>query len=294
MTHLDMTAGGSTQELPEVRTIDFSDLKIALAKGLDDFWAMPTHVIFLSLLYPIVGLALGRATLGYDVVPILYPLAAGFALLGPFAAIWLYELSRRREAGLDTAWTHAFDIVHAPSFRSILALGAGLCVIFLLWLAVAQAIYVMSFGYREPQALGAFLGEVLTTSEGHQLIIIGNLVGFAFAVVVLAISAISFPLLVDRNVGAVAAMLTSLQVVRKNPVTMAAWGLIVAALLLIGSIPLFLGLAVVMPVLGHATWHLYRRAVAPSAAPIEDYHRVPKGRRYAAQFPAALFTSEKD
>ena len=294
MTHLDVTAGDSTQDLPQIRKIGIPDLKIALAKGLDDFWAMPTYVVFLSLLYPVVGLALGRATLGYDVVPILYPLAAGFALLGPFAAIWLYELSRRREAGIDTAWTHAFDIVHAPSFRSILALGAVLCVIFLVWLAVAHAIYVTSFGYREPQALGDFLRRVLTTPGGYQLIIVGNLVGFVFAAVVLAISVISFPLLVDRNIGAVAAVVTSLQVVQKNPVTMAIWGLIVAVLLLVGSLPLFFGLAVAMPVLGHATWHLYRRAVAPSRVPIEDYHRVPKGRRYAAQFPASLFAGEKD
>ena len=102
-------------ELPAVRTITFADLRDALAKGLDDFWAMPTHVIFLSLIYPIVGIALGSATFGYDVVPLLFPLAAGFALIGPFAAIGLYELSRRREQGLDTSWRHAFDIVHSPS-----------------------------------------------------------------------------------------------------------------------------------------------------------------------------------
>ena len=102
-------------ELPTIRTITLTDLRDALAKGLDDFWAMPTHVIFLSLIYPIVGIALGSATFGYDVVPLLFPLAAGFALIGPFAAIGLYELSRRREQGLDTSWRHAFDIVHSPS-----------------------------------------------------------------------------------------------------------------------------------------------------------------------------------
>src|SRR6267142_3633704 len=112
-----------TRDLPAVRTIGLADLKDALAKGLDDFRAMPTHVIFLSLIYPIVGIALGSATFGYDVIPLLFPLAAGFALIGPFAAIGLYVLSRRRELGLDTSWKQAFDVIHSPSLSAIGALG---------------------------------------------------------------------------------------------------------------------------------------------------------------------------
>lgn len=279
--------------VPAVRTIGIADLKDALAKGLDDFWAMPTHVIFLSLFYPVVGLALGRAMLGYEVVPLLYPLAAGFALVGPFAAIGLYELSRRRELGLDTSWRHAFDVVHAPSFGSIAVLGLILVVIFGVWLAVAHAIYVANFGYREPASLTEFVRQVLTTRSGWDLIIVGNIVGFLFAVVVLAISVVSFPLLLDRNVGAAAAMLTSVRAVVRNPVPMAVWGLIVAAGLVIGSLPLFFGLAVVMPVLGHATWHLYRKVVEGDLRPPQEHPRPPKAPRYAADFPAALFPSAR-
>src|SRR5207302_1557906 len=117
MTYPDvMTPVEPSGELPVVRSIGPSDLKDALARGLDDFWAMPTHVVFISLLYPIVGFALGCASFGYNLIPLLYPLAAGFALIGPLAAIGLYELSRRRELGLDTSWRHAFDVVHSPSF----------------------------------------------------------------------------------------------------------------------------------------------------------------------------------
>lgn len=130
----------ATRELPAVRTIMPSDLLEALAKGVDDFWAMPTHVIFLSLIYPIAGLAIARWTFGYDIVPMLYPLLAGFALIGPFAAVGLYELSRRREMGLDTSWRHAFDIVHSPSLWSIVALGLLLLAIFGVWLAVAHGL----------------------------------------------------------------------------------------------------------------------------------------------------------
>ncbi len=278
-----------TRELPAVRSIGPADLQDALAKGLEDFRAMPTHVIFLSLIYPIAGVAIGRATFGYDIVPLLYPLAAGFALIGPFAAIGLYELSRRRELGLDTSWKHAFDITHSPSLWSIAALGALLLVIFGIWLAVANAIYAANFDEYEPIALAAFIDRVLTTREGHNLIVVGNAVGFLFAIVAFALSAVSFPLLLDRNVGVAVAIITSVKVILKNPLTMALWGLVVAFGLAIGSLPFFLGLAVVMPILGHSTWHLYRKVVEPDLNPRPEYHPRPKGERYAADFPVALF-----
>ena len=152
-----------TDALPVVRAIYPSDLVYALQKGFDDFRAMPTHVVFLSVLYPVVGLLLFRATLGYDLVPLLYPLAAGFALIGPLAAIGLYELSRRRELGLDTSWKHAFDIVHSPSLPAIGALGALLLLIFGFWIAAAHAIYVANFGDTVIASVPAFLRRVLST-----------------------------------------------------------------------------------------------------------------------------------
>jgi uncharacterized membrane protein len=287
--HATMGAADATNELPRVRTITPRDLVDVLAKGLDDFWAMPTHVIFLSLIYPVAGIAIAAATLGYNLVPLLYPLAAGFALLGPFAAIGLYELSRRREQGLDTSWQHAFDILQAESFRPILALGLILLAIFGVWVAVAQAIYVAHFGYVQPESIGAFVRQVLTTKAGHRMILIGNGVGFLFALAAFAISVVTFPLLIDRNVSATVAAVTSVRTVLRNPLTMALWGLILAAALLIGSLPLFVGLAVVIPVLGHATWHLYRKVVETDLPPREAHPKPPRGVRYAADFPAVLF-----
>lgn len=275
--------------LPAVRSIGLGDLTYALKKGLEDFRAMPTHVIFLSLIYPIAGIAIWRATLGYDVVPLLYPLAAGFALIGPFAAIGLYELSRRRELGLDTSWKHALDIIHSPSIWALAALGLFLLAIFGVWLAVANGIYVANFGYRQPASLTEFADMVFATPEGHRLIVVGNVVGFLFAVLAFALSVVSFPLLLDRNVGVPVAIATSVRVIARNPATMTLWGLIVAAGLAIGSVPLFFGLAVVMPVLGHATWHLYRRVVEPDSSPRPEYQPRPKGQRYAADFPSSLF-----
>jgi uncharacterized membrane protein len=276
--------------LPAVRSISPADLKDALAKGIADFRALPTHVIFLSLIYPIAGLAIARWTFGYDLVPLLYPLVAGFALIGPFAAIGLYELSRRRELGLDTSWKHAFDIVHSPSLAAIVALGLLLVALFGVWLAVAHALYVANFGEDEsPIALAEFVRRVFWTPEGRSLIVAGNAIGFLFALAAFALSAVSFPLLLDRNVGMAVAIITSVKAILRNPFTMALWGLIVAAGLVIGSLPFLFGLAVVMPVLGHSTWHLYRKVVAPDDRPRPEFHPRPKGERYAADFPSSLF-----
>ena len=290
MAHQHVLMGAESSYVrPTVHRIGLRDLKDALARGLADFSAMPTHAVFLCLIYPIVGLLLARLTLGYEVLPLLFPLAAGFTLLGPFAAIGLYELSRRREQGLDVSWQDAFDVLRSPSRGAIAALGLLLLAIFLIWIAVAQAIYIANFGYEPAASIPDFLHQVFTTPAGSMLIIVGNLVGFLFALLVLTISVVSFPLLLDRDVGAVEAVLTSVRVVATNPLMMAIWGLIVAGLLVIGSLPLFFGLAVVVPVLGHATWHLYRRMIDPGDAPVNEYHETPKGRRYAADFPAALF-----
>jgi uncharacterized membrane protein len=278
---------------PVVRHITPSDLYQSLARGIDDFTAMPSHAVFLCVVYPLLGIFLIGMTLGHATLPLAFPIAAGFALVGPIAAIGLYELSRRREAGLDSSSSHAFDVLHSPSLGAIVALGILLMAIFLIWLAVADAIYVANFGYGVPGSLRQFADQVLTTSAGWNLIFVGTGVGFLFAVLVLTIGAVSFPLLLDRDVGAAVALLTSIRVVVENPVTMALWGLIVAALLVIGSIPFLLGLTVVMPVLGHATWHLYRRAVEPDPNPHEDYKPRDRPRRSAADFPAALFPTRR-
>ena len=294
MAHQHVLMGAeSNRARPIVRTIGLRDIKNALAEGIADFSAMPSHAVFLCLIYPIVGVLLARLTLGYEVLPLLFPLAAGFTLLGPFAAIGLYELSRRREQGLDASWQDAFDVLRSPSRGAIAALSLLLLTIFVIWIAVAQAIYVAYFGYEPAASIPDFLDQVFTTPAGRMLMIVGNLVGFLFALGVLTISVISFPLLLDRDVGAVEAVLTSVRVVARNPLMMAIWGLIVAGLLLIGSLPLFFGLAVVVPVLGHSTWHLYRKVVEPDPNPHQVLPRPARSRHYAAQFPAALFTGER-
>jgi uncharacterized membrane protein len=257
----ELSASPALSEVPAVRRIGPADIAEALRRGFDDFKAMPSHVVFVSLIYPIAGVVLAGLTFGYNVLPLLYPLASGFALLGPLAALGLYEMSRRREAGLDTSWTHVRDVLRSPAIGSIALLGLVLLVIFVAWLMTAQALYHAVYGWHAPESLPAFLSEVLTTRRGWRLILLGNAIGAVFAVAAFAISVVSFPLMLDRNLGMVAAVLTSVRAVIANPGTMALWGLTVAVLLGLGSLPAFVGLAIVMPLLGHATWHLYRRVV---------------------------------
>jgi len=256
-----MTRSKLSRKSPIVRSIRPVDLKNAFNKGLDDFLAMPTHVLFLALIYPVVCFGLGAAILDHDLVPDLYPIAAGFPLIGSFAAIGIYELIRRRELGLGVCWNHVFEFAHSKSLRAIVTLALLFSVIFIVWVAVARAIFTVNFGDKEIVSLTEFAGELLTTSHGRNVIIVGNAVGFLFAVLVFSLSVVSVPLLLDQNVGVAVATLTSVRVVIKNPITMALWGLFVACSLLIGCLILFCGLAVVIPVLGHSTWHLYRRAV---------------------------------
>ena len=248
---------------PVVRRIGLADLKDALAKGLADFMATPTQLLFLGVIYPLVGLVAARAAYGGELLPLLYPLVAGLSLMGPVAAVGIYELSRRRERGLEVSWLNAFDVLRSRSIFSIVLLGGMLVAIFIAWLAAAEAVYQYTFGSTAAASIEEFVRQVFTTAQGWRLIVLGNAVGFLFAVLVLTLSVVSFPLLLDRDVGPIVAVRTSIRAVVANPITMAAWGLTVAFLLFIGCLPLFVGLAVVMPILGHATWHLYRKVVAP-------------------------------
>jgi uncharacterized membrane protein len=251
----------SRHAVPAVRRITTADLEDALRKGIDDFAAYRTDVIFLCLIYPIAGLALLWLSAGYNMVPLVFPLASGFALIGPVAAVGLYEMSRRRERGASVTWMDAFGVIQSPAFGAIFVLGLALLAIFVLWLYTANLIYQATLGPEAPVSAAAFVRDVFTTQAGLEMIVVGVGVGFLFAVLVLTISVVSFPLLLDRDVGLIAAVGTSIRAVAANPETMAIWGLIVAGGLVIGSIPAFLGLIVVVPVLGHATWHLYRKVV---------------------------------
>jgi uncharacterized membrane protein len=257
-------AGHHAEATPalQVRRITIHDLRDSLAMGLADLGAYRADILFIGLIYPLAGLFLAQAAYGHSLLPLVFPLASGFVLIGPLAAVGLYEISLRREQGVEVRWTDVFGVLRSPAFGSMVLLGLVLTAIFLAWLGAAYGIYLATLGPQPPASAGAFIRDVFTTSAGWMMIVAGVGVGFLFAVASFAISVVSFPLLLDRHVGVGAAVATSVRAVIANPVPMAAWGLIVAGGLVLGSLPALVGLIIVMPVLGHATFHLYRKLVS--------------------------------
>lgn len=254
--------GGRTQAEPIIQRIDSADLRAALRLGFADFGALRTDVIVIGLLYPIVGAVLIFAAVHSNILPLVFPLVTGFLLIGPAAAVGLYEMSRRREVGLAASWADGFAVLRSPRIGVIAVLAVALFMVFFMWMVTAHLIFQVTMGPDLPASLGGFLGDVLGTRAGWAMMAIGIPVGFVFAAVTLAVTVVAFPLLIDRPVGLPVAVLTSLRVTAKNPTTVALWGLIIAVAMMLGTLPILLGLAVVLPVLGHASWHLYRRAVA--------------------------------
>jgi uncharacterized membrane protein len=247
---------------PVVRTLTTDDLRMALRKGWDDLMAFRSDVVFVCLLYPVIGGLLATIALQGNLVQLLFPILSGFALTGPVAAVGLYEMSRRREKSEPVNWLAYIDVLRSPKFGGVVILALFHVVVFLVWIMVANLIYGATLGPQPPVSLTGFVADVLTTPAGWAMAVIGVGVGFLFALAVLAISVVSFPLFLDRDVSLPTAVVTSIRVAQKNPRVIGIWGFVVAAGLVVGSIPALLGLVIVLPLLGHATWHLYRAAVA--------------------------------
>ena len=248
-------------EAAPVNRIGNADLRAALAAGFRDFRETRGDLIFAGLFYPLIGFVTATLTLGTRGLPLLFPLFAGLSLMGPLVATGFYEIARRRELGLDAGWKHYFDAFRRPAFDGIVAVGALLFGLFMLWMLAAAGVWFTFLGAANPESVGEMVRLVFTTREGLEMALVGSLIGFCFAVVVLITSAVSLPMLVDRDVSARQAIATSVAAARENPGTIARWGLTVAVLLVVGAIPFLIGLAVVLPVLGYATWHLYKRVV---------------------------------
>lgn len=246
-----------------IRKIGVNDLWQALKEGFDDFKAKPSHIPFLIVIYPLFALLLTLFLASDNLLHLAFPMVAGFTFLGPIVSVGLFEMSRRRERGLDVAWSSAFNFVHSSSFAPIVALSVAMLLLYVAWLYLAQLIYFGLFGAVPPDSISDFATQVLTTRRGGALIFYGFGVGFIFAIAALAISVVGFPLALDRPVTAITAAVTSITAVISNSLMMAVWGLIVVVLLAAGSILFLIGLAFVLPILGHATWHLYRKLVEP-------------------------------
>ena len=245
-----------------VRRISHEDLSISLRQGLDDFLTFRGDIVFAGLVYTFIGLAAVVMTTSAPLMPFFFPVVAGVGLMGPVAAVGFYELARRREAGeKDIHWFNFLDVRKRPSVDDMGIVAGLLLGIFFVWLLAAGALYAALFGWATPTSLPQFLATIFTTPRGWALIIGGAVVGAIFGWIVLAISVVSMPMLVDGDVTAAEAVSASWRAAHENREVMIRWGLIVLGLLVIGSIPLFVGLAFVLPWLGYATWHLYTRLI---------------------------------
>jgi uncharacterized membrane protein len=260
-------AAADTRKIP-VRTISDEDLRWSLHQGLGDFLAMRGDIFFAGLIYTLIGIAAVVMTTNKPLMPYFFPVVAGVGLMGPVAAIGFYELARRRENGHENNnWSHFFDVLKRPAFDDMSVVAGLLLLIFLGWLLAAGVLYGLLFGFWTPTSIGDFLTTIFTTVNGWALIVLGAVVGAAFGWLVLTLSVASLPLLVDCDLSASEAVSASWRAAQANKGLMFRWGLIVTALLILGSLPLFVGLAFVLPWLGYSTWHLYTRLIDREAMP---------------------------
>ncbi len=248
--------------LPAVRRLGLADLGAVLRLGWRDFLAFRSDALMLVMIYPLIGLSLAWFAFHGNALHLLFPMIAGFSLLGPVAAIGLYEMSRQAERGAPVRWSAALGVLRAPALGAIVGLGLLILALFMTWMLVAGWIHDITLGPLARATVAGFMRDVFTTPAGWAMIVLGMGAGLIFASVALMVSVVSFPLLLDRHVGLPVAVMTSVRVALANPVPVAAWGAIIAGLLVLGALPFLAGLVVVLPVLGHASWHFYRRAVA--------------------------------
>src|SRR5512140_2162310 len=251
---------------PVVRRIGPADIAEALGQGLRDFQAMPLYGLLFGALYAGGGMVILLCLTAFGLVYLAYPLAAGFALIGPFVAIGLYEVSRRREAGEPISVRAIWSTVTSRSEIGWMAFVT--LFIFVIWMYQVRLLIALLIGLNASfSSLHEFISVVLTTNEGLLFLAVGNAVGAALSLILFSLTVVSFPLLLDRDVDFVTAMITSVRAVVTSPLPMIGWAALIVVLLAVSAMPYFLGLVVTLPVLGHATWHLYRKIIAPVPLP---------------------------
>lgn len=260
----DLSQPTPAYRMPVVRPVGVDDIRAALLAGVEDFRRAPAYGLFFGAIYAFGGLFLIVAVSTLAMPWLAYPLAAGFALIGPFVAVGLYEVSRRLELGLPLGWGAVLGAVYAQSGRQLAWMAFVTLFVFLMWMYQIRLLLALFLGFQSFSTFGGFLTVIFTTVDGWMFLAVGHVVGAALAVLVFSLTVISFPLLLDRDADVVTAMITSVKTVVMSPKPMIAWAVVVVATLIVSAVPMMLGLLISLPILGHTTWHLYRRAVEPA------------------------------
>ena len=255
-----LTSRGPQKVVPDINPLTLGDIGAALRSGLSDLLRAPGYGLAVGAFYTAGGILVYVLAAMTGLFYLAYPLAAGFALLGPFCAIALYEVSRRLETGEPLSIRAVFGVVTGPGSHSLGWMPMLNLFAFFIWVDVAAALYLGFFGLRRPELLPLLI-DILTTPHGLLFLLLGNAVGAVFALLIYSTTVVGYPLLLDRDTDFITAIVTSVKSVRRNPVPMLGFGAIIGVTMFIAMLPVLVGLIVVLPVLGHATWHLYRRVV---------------------------------
>jgi uncharacterized membrane protein len=253
---------------PVVRPVTVSDIIESLADGMRDFQDVPVYGLTFGALYAGGGILIVLSVSVLGAGYLAYPLAIGFTLIGPFAAVGLYEVSRRRETGEPLSWPALIETIAAQCGRELGWMAFVTVFIFVVWMYQIQLLMTLMLGPKSFASLRDFLHVATTTPEGWIFLIVGHLMGAVLSLVLFSLTVVSFPLLLDRDIDFVTAMITSVRVVVASPGPMIGWAAAIVFLMIVACLPAFLGLLVVLPVLGHATWHLYRHSCRERREPL--------------------------
>lgn len=249
--------------MPEVRALSAADVRAALFSGLSDFARAPAYGIGIGAVFALIGLAIVMALAVWDVPWMIYPFAIGFPLIGPFAAVGLFEVSRKLERGEPLNWPAILSAAWVQRGRQLSWMAFVMLFFFWIWMYQVRLLIALFLGRLSFATLEKFFAVVFTTSEGWLFLAVGHLVGAALALLLFSITVVSIPLLMEREYDFITAMITSVKTVVASPVVMLGWGVFVTLAVIAASLPLFAGLLIALPVLGHATWHIYKAAVVP-------------------------------
>lgn len=250
--------------MPQINTITFADIGEVLRMGLADFARAPLFGLFFGGVYTLGGIIIALSLSVWNIPWMIYPVAIGFPLVGPFVAVGLYEVSRRLEQGRPLVWREVIGVIWLQRQREVAWMAFVILFVFWVWMYQVRLLVAIMLSQMSFSTLQRFIDVILTTPAGWTFLAVGHVVGAVLALILFSITVVSIPLLMEREVDFVTAMITSVKAVTTNAVPMLAWGVFVTLAVIVSSVPLFLGLLVTLPVLGHATWHLYRKAVLPA------------------------------